>query len=162
VNTAKSGSLKRIGKLMLLGPLLGGLPFNLLIFTIPFAYAFGLIHAFLTGISTEIWIAHRQNKGRPIGKVPLIVAGCVVGFSACLVSSLIFMLKIHDINWNIYESIASDGGPMRAALVFSAMGGFWSAVLLPILYRSFVLPKQKVLTQKAILQIKDYSSAAPV
>lgn len=141
MNTAHSGSLKRIGKVVVIGPFIGGLPFNLVIIIVPFSYAMGVIPAFLTGICAEIWLQARQNLGKPVRTIHLVLLGCILGFSTCLITSLIYVLNIQGLDWNLFDWQAENMDPIRLAFIFSLMGAFWSSVLLPVLYRSVVSKK---------------------
>jgi hypothetical protein len=161
MNAVNRGSFKRIGIIVAVGPLLGGLPFNLAIFLIPFSYVLGVIPALLTGIFSELWLTIRRYDCRPIKRFHFVLIGCVFGFSACLLTSLIFLMTTQSDVFNVYELQSVGQTEIGLALLFSAMGGFWSAVLLPWVYRSYVSMGSSQPGPSLTHRTTEHSGAAP-
>lgn len=130
---ALSASGKRIRTIILVGPLIGGLPFNITVFLIPVSYALGIVPAILTAICAEIWFKSSTNRGREPNKWQIAAAGFLIGSLTCFLSASLAYLT-----FNRHASILlMDSDSLNLALIFSAMGGIGSMLFLPNIYGRF-------------------------
>ena len=125
-------SMKRVWTIIWLGPLLGGLPFNLLIVTVPISYAIGIFPAVLTACCAEIWFIQRSAQGLPPSRWQIRFAGALIGSLTCFFAASVGYLLFNKTGTGLLMT-----NDFSSTLIFTALGGFWSAVLLPGIYGQF-------------------------
>jgi hypothetical protein len=76
-----------VAKLALLGPLIGGAPYNIFVFPIPFSYAFGIVPSTLSAIAYVYWL--RLPGRRQPGPVHRAVIGGVCGALGCAATAVL-------------------------------------------------------------------------
>lgn len=72
---------KLVMKLALLGPLIGGAPYNVFVILIPFSYAFGIVPSTLSALAYAYWL--QLPTRRQPGVVHRSIIGAVVGMLGC-------------------------------------------------------------------------------
>jgi len=82
-----SAMWRTVIRFVLLGPLIGGAPYVLLLFTIPFAYFIGALPAFIAGVLFGTWY---HGPGRPPGWRWRAAMGALCGGVAAVLAGLAF------------------------------------------------------------------------
>jgi len=119
-----SAMWRTVIRFVLLGPLIGGAPYVLLLFTIPFAYFIGALPAFIAGVLFGTWY---HGPGRTPGWRWRAAMGALCGGAAAVLAGLAF------------TALAGSGaGPGRQAwfmVAVMALHGVPAAVVLALMQR---------------------------
>ncbi len=110
-----------VAKLALLGPLIGGAPYNIFLFPIPFAYAIGIVPSTLSAIAYVYWL--RLPARRHPGPVHRAAIGAVFGALGCAATAV--LARPFEAVWHL------DVGPLMLwcvphGMLAGAVLGAWS------------------------------------
>lgn len=112
----RAATWKTVLRFVLLGPLIGGAPYVVFIFPIPFAYALGALPALLAGLLFATWY---HGAGRTPGAAWRALMGALAGTAAAAASALPFVLAAERPAWFMVGVVAMHGVP--AALVLALL-----------------------------------------
>jgi hypothetical protein len=134
----KTGSRAGIvGKAILFGPLIGGAPYNWLLFPVLFSYLLGFVPALLGGLLFAWWLDPAANLAKP-GIALGAVVGALCGTAGCWLSMGLLGLRWTS-DFGLPDLIAR--APIAVAQtenwLFVAHGTFAGAVLGGFLGRTF-------------------------
>lgn len=135
-----------VGCFVVFGPLLGGAPYNLLLFPLPFSYLLGIAPAAVAGLLYAGW--WRAPGRRQPGLPWRLAMGALCGLAGCAVTA-----------WGVTGELFSDQGlPFR--LDFLALHGVPAATLLAASRRLNGLPRSHRL-EKVRVQPADVDRLGP-
>jgi len=109
----RTAAWKTVLRFVLLGPLIGGAPYVIFVFPIPFAYALGVLPALLAGLLFASWY-HRA--GRTPGAAWRALMGALAGGAAAAASAVPFVLAAERPAWFMVGVVAAHGVPAAVAL----------------------------------------------
>lgn len=105
---------RTVGRFALLGPLIGGAPYAVLLVTIPFVYLFGLGPAVLAGMLFAAWLLAPGRRYPSAGWRAAI--GMLCGALACAVIALAFQARDPLVPWAF---LAAHGVPAGLILALA-------------------------------------------
>lgn len=109
-----------VGRFVLLGPLIGGLPYAWLVFTLPFIYAVGVLPAFVAGVLHATWLGSAGAGRRRPGVAPRAAMGALAGLGAAALTPLLLAPAFGEPSATFALVIAAHGVP-AAMLLATAM-----------------------------------------
>lgn len=112
----RAATWKTVLRFVLLGPLIGGAPYVIFIFPIPFAYALGTLPALVAGLLFASWY---HGTGRAPGAAWRALMGALAGGGAAAASALPFVLAATRPAWFMVGVVAVHGVP--AALLLALL-----------------------------------------
>jgi hypothetical protein len=112
----RAATWKTVLRFVLLGPLIGGAPYVVFIFPIPFAYAIGALPALVAGMLFASWY---HGAGRAPGAAWRALIGALAGGAAAAASALPFVLLAERPAWFMVGVVAAHGVP--AALLLALL-----------------------------------------
>lgn len=107
---------KTVLRFVLLGPLIGGAPYAVFVFPIPFAYAIGALPALVAGMLFASWY---HGAGRTPGAAWRALIGALAGVAAAAASAVPFVVAAGQPAWFMVGVVAVHGVP--AAVVLALM-----------------------------------------
>jgi hypothetical protein len=118
-----------VGRFVLWGPLIGGAPYAVALFTIPFAYLFGLLPALLAGLLFAAWY-HGSSGRTPTWPWRAVVGGLC---GCAPVAALLFcnVAESHQPSWFAVGVLAAHGIP-AATILALAQKPVRMPVLMPV------------------------------
>ncbi len=129
----RAATWKTVLRFVLLGPLIGGAPYVVFIFPIPFAYVIGTLPALVAGLLFASWY---HGAGRAPGAAWRALIGALAGGAAAAASAVPFALAAERPAWFMVGVVAAHGVP--------------AAVLLALLQRPAVQPHLRQETRSAM------------
>lgn len=106
---------RTVGRFVVLGPLIGGAPYAVFVFPIPFAYLIGVLPALIAGMLFATWV-----HGSPAGRAPSwpwrLIVGTLCGAAPALLAVVPFVLLAERPDMFMPTVIAMHGVPAAAVL----------------------------------------------
>ncbi|MBI5719389.1 MAG: hypothetical protein HZC37_17105 [Burkholderiales bacterium] len=109
----RAATWKTVLRFVLLGPLIGGAPYVVFLFPIPFAYAIGALPALLAGWLFATWY---HGAGRTPGWAWRATMGAMSGAATALASAVPFVLLAARPQWFMVWVVALHGVPAAVVL----------------------------------------------
>jgi hypothetical protein len=113
----RSATWRTVGRFVLWGPLIGGAPYAVLVFTIPFAYAIGLGPALLSGLLFAAW--YHGSAGRMPTWPWRAVMGALCGAAPMAVLAFCNLVASQRPGWLSVGVIAAHGIPAATILALT-------------------------------------------
>ncbi len=119
------GTWHIVGRFVLFGPLIGGLPYAWLVFTVPFIYLFGAVPAFIAGLLFATWMhagraplgpVQGGRIGRPPGAAWRAAMGALSALGAAALTPVLWAGAFGEPSRTVAAVIAAHGVPAAVLL----------------------------------------------